>query len=329
VGASIGLDSIVSALRNQGPAESLVALHEVEQMTDDLARRLGNATEYLKDSDKEMIQAAVDAIRSSMYASLDSSHAEEQAEIDASAARIVSCNDAMAAAIAPTGAVGQLLTTATGYQNTYDDLKAEEGVLTTKRDEAVNALTTQMSNTPAAPGAACTHPPGMEFGAWDGYFESNEFVDWFLHESEAYKVKREAQQAAEADLVAKTQEVALAQAQLRTEYCAFSLTLSTTCSTHETCYETELSTFNEAKERIGSAASARAAAYESGEKAIAHLQFLVAEVASPDVGAIDTSHLEINFPTVAAKQSCEVAQPAWDDSVTSPCSHETAPGKGL
>merc|ERR1719277_1666549 len=225
----------------------------------------------------------------------------------------------MATAIAGTGSVGRLLTTAENHQSAYDQLEVEHGALTASRDTALQALTLHMSRAPAAPIASCTSLPKHEIPHWDVYFDSNDFVEWFEQEQKAYQEMRSVHKQAETDLSAKTEELAQAEAAPRAEYCAFKLILDSTCSTHDTCFEEAETAFSETVQRVEKAADARKAAFEAGEKAIAHLEFLIAEAKTPDAGAVDSSQYQLNIPDVPAKSTCEVDQPAWEDFLASAC----------
>merc|ERR1719394_1275457 len=223
----------------------------------------------MSDDEISLIREVIDVIRVSVYTSMDSSHVEEQTELDNAVARIQKCNDDMAAEIASTGKVGELLTTAANHQSKYDKLQAEEDALTKTRDEALNSLTGHMSRTSAAPVASCTSLPKHEIPHWDVYFDSNDFVEWFQQEQQSYQEKREAHKQAESDLSAKADELAHAEATLRAEYCAFMLVLETTCSTHDTCFTAMEMAFGDTVQRVEKAAEGRRAAFVSGEKAIA------------------------------------------------------------
>merc|ERR1719282_851738 len=121
------LEGILAKMRTG----SVIALHEVEQISSELASRLRNATEHMSDNDAALIQEVIDIIRGSVYASMTSSHVEEQAELDDALARIQKCNDDMASEIAGTGKVGRLLTRAENHQSTYKHLEGEQEALAT------------------------------------------------------------------------------------------------------------------------------------------------------------------------------------------------------
>jgi len=308
----------------EGSADSLVALREVERMSGELARRVGNATDHLSDADTTLIQQVIDVIRDSMYESMNTSHDLEKGELNTALARVNQCNSDMTDSLAATGTVGILLAIADGHQSTYDDLEVEKNTLTTLEETTRSALTSHTINLPDAP--SCERSPQKEPDHLKLYFESNDFVDWYQQQSQAFDQKYGVHKLAKDQLTTKKAELFEKQAELRGEYCAFSLVLQATCLTHGSCYETELLDFSQAKTRISNSATGRASAFESGEKAIAHLEFLIGTSETPDAGQVDSSRYAVDIPADPALLACAVSQPDWADAVASTCDTHVSPG---
>lgn len=313
-------------LRNLSTAMSngLVDLHEVERASGELVRRQGNATAHMTDKEAQLIRDIIKIIRESIYSSMTSSHNEEQREVADALERVDFCNIGTSNDLARTGVVGKLLDETKNIQNAYQQIDAEEKAFTATRDQKLSALNDHMSNAPRAPGS-CSDLPQLDIPHWDVFFESNSYVTWFLGQQEAFKQKRDEHKQAELDLAAKSDLKTQVGAELSTEYCAFKLVLGTTCDTHDTCYETETMALDAIKERVKGTSEGRQRAFESGERAIAHLQFLLGAAESPDAGHVDSSRYQLSFADTPDKLACEIEQPSWEDFLATACVE--APGK--
>jgi len=303
------------------PMDSLAALKEASGVISILMEQ-GPVDDHISDDDRQLLSSVIDLVSKTIYSSMDDSHSADVAELDAAINAAAKCNADIADRQSPTGDLGKLHAEVQVKQTELDRLQGivddKTAANSTKWEEFDQHM--QMISTPPA----CPGLPARTMPALDVYFEKSEYSIWYAAQQASYNVVRAAFIAADQALADAIHAYDIQKAVRDVQYCDWKTELEAACAAFDTCFQEKSDFYTKTLvPRVTSDMESRIEVKKAGDTVIHQISFLLGEAAQQETPTIDTSRYEIDFPTLPAKGTCDLAPldaDTWVPTVT--CSTE-------